>query len=338
MKPVITDLDSSSLKGVLLKLGLKTYAFGQIIQWLYQKRVTSFEEMTNLSEKNRQLLKENFRFSSTKVADVKHSADGTCLFLFELADGKKIEAVYIPALTGRITLCLSTQVGCAMGCHFCRTGEMGLLRNLTQGEILEQVLAIQRCFPEEQMTNIVFMGMGEPMANLKALSGALKILEDKKAFGFAKRRITVSTAGLVPKMFEFIQENKTKLAVSLHAPNDKLRNELMPINKRYPLTELMQFCRDYNRICKLPVIFEYILLKGVNDTPELLEELIRLLNGVSAKINLIPFNPFPTSQYQPSSDETVEMWRDRLYKAGIQTNVRAERGRDILAACGQLAA
>lgn len=338
MKSVVTDLAYSALQEGFSRLGLKAYASGQVVSWLYQKRAPSFDAMTDLSAAHRELLKENFHFSSIKVVDVRNSVDGTCLFLFELFDGKKVEAVYIPALTGRITLCLSTQVGCAMACDFCRTGEMGLLRNLTQGEILEQVLAIQRCFPEETITNLVFMGMGEPMANLKALCGALKILEDEKAFAFARRRITVSTAGLVPKMYDFIKESRVKLAVSLHAPNDLLRNQLMPINKKYPLAQLMQFCRDYNAVSRFPIVFEYAMLKGVNDSAEILEELIALLGEMPAKINLIPFNAFPTSRHQPSSPETIQMWCDRLYRAGIQTNVRANRGRDILAACGQLAA
>ncbi|MDO8527309.1 MAG: 23S rRNA (adenine(2503)-C(2))-methyltransferase RlmN [Deltaproteobacteria bacterium] len=249
-----------------------------------------------------------------------------------------MEAVYIPKDTGRRTLCLSTQVGCAMGCGFCRTGQMGLKRNLTQGEILEQVLSIQRCFPDEQITNIVFMGMGEPMANIPALVSALEFLHGAKAFAFARKRITVSTAGLVPKMYEFIKLSQVKLAVSLHASNDKLRDELMPINKRYPLAQLMEFCRDYARDSRYCVTFEYVMLKGVNDSVEQCKELIQLLSDVPSKINLIPFNPFPTVDYQPSSAETIQVWCDLLYHAGIQTNVRADRGRDIFAACGQLAA
>src|SRR3989338_5533755 len=238
MKKTITNLNISALKGEMESLGLKPFAAAQVLRWLYQKRAVSFEEMTNLSAENRKKLSEHFQITSTRVTDVKNSSDGTCLFLFELHDGKKIEAVYIPAESGRKTICLSTQVGCAMDCSFCRTGQMGLMRNLTQGEILEQVLAIQRCFPEEQITNLVFMGMGEPMANIPNLVSALEILQDQKLFNFSKRKITVSTAGLVPKMEEFVRKANVHIAVSLHAPNDALRDQLMPINKRYSLKVL----------------------------------------------------------------------------------------------------
>lgn len=337
--PSLTDLSVARLGEQLLQLGLRRYASSQVAGWLYKKRAASFDEMTDLSPASREILSKHFQLSSSKVVDVKNSSDGTCLFLFELKDGKKVEAVYIPALKGeRITLCLSTQVGCAMACTFCRTGQMGLMRNLTQGEILEQVLAIQRCFPNEKITNLVFMGMGEPMANIPALAGALKILKDPKLFGFSKNKITVSTAGLVPKMAEFVQLEDVKLAVSLHAPNDALRDRLMPINKRYPLAQLIGFCKDYAKQSRFSVTFEYVMLKGVNDSLEQARELTRLLSETPSKVNLIPFNPFPTSDYQPSPNSTIKAWVDILMKAGIQTNVRADRGRDIFAACGQLAA
>lgn len=336
MQP-ITDLSLAQLGERLPALGLKPYAAMQVAGWLYQKRAASFEAMSNLSLSAREILKKNFSLGSVKVANLQTSTDGTTLFLFELSDGKKVEAVYLP-MPDRITLCLSTQVGCAMACTFCRTGQMNLMRNLSQGEILEQVLAIQNCFPEEKITNLVFMGMGEPMANLKALLPALEILHHDRLFAFSKRRITVSTAGLVPKMYEFIEHSSVKLAVSLHAPNDTLRSALMPINVRYPLKELMQFCRDYKKRSRFRITFEYVMLKGVNDSEALAHELVRLLNGVPSKINLIPFNPFPTVDYQPSDAATLSRWLDILMKAGIQTNVRLNRGRDILAACGQLAA
>lgn len=343
MQP-ITDLSLAQLGERFSELGLKPYAAMQVAGWLYQKRAASFEAMSNLSLSAREILKKNFSLGSVKVADLQHSADGTCLFLFELSDGKKVEAVYIPSHQVpstkyyRTTLCLSTQVGCALACTFCRTGQMNLMRNLTQGEILEQVLAIQNCFPGEKITNLVFMGMGEPMANLKALLPALEILHHDQLCAFSKRRITVSTAGLVPKMYEFIEHSSVKLAVSLHAPNEALRNSLMPINARYPLRDLMQFCRDYKKRFRFRITFEYVMLKGMNDSQALAHELVRLLQGIPSKMNLIPFNPFPTVDYQPSDDVTLKAWVDILMKAGIQTNVRLNRGRDILAACGQLAA
>lgn len=337
MKSII-DLSKAELKEAICSLGLKPFTADQVFQWLYQKRAPSFEKMGNLSKDARRLLQEHFTIGNITVADVKHSADGTSLFLFRLSDGKQIEAVYIPT-EKRKTLCISTQVGCAMGCDFCRTGQMGLMRNLSQGEILEQVIHIQNCFPEEEITNIVFMGMGEPMANLKNLMNAIEILQEDCGFGFSRRRITVSTVGLVPKMYDYLKYDfAPKLAISLHATNDLLRSQIVPINDRYPLAELMQFCRDYKTEHKYRITFEYVMLRGVNDLPEHIQELIQLMKGVPAKINLIPFNPFPTVVYQASTAETMKLWVDQLMKAGIQTNIRASRGQDIFAACGQLAA
>lgn len=334
----ITEFSKTALRESLLSLGLKSYAADQVFQWIHQKRAVSFDAMSNLSGEARQKLAASFRLGTIEVADVKHSVDGTCLFLFRLNDGKQIEAVYIPS-EKRKTLCLSTQVGCAMACDFCRTGKMGLMRNLTQGEILEQVASIQNCFPEEKITNLVFMGMGEPMANLQNLMPAIEILLDDNGFGFSRRRITVSTVGLVPKMFDYLRYDfAPKLAISLHAPNDALRSRIVPINDRYPLAELMRFCRDYKKSHKFRITFEYVMLREVNDRPEHIEELIRLLEGIPTKINLIPFNSFPGVDYQSSTPETMQTWVDRLMQAGIQTNIRASRGRDILAACGQLAA
>lgn len=334
----LTDLSLEALKGRVAKWGLKPFASTQIVEWLYQKRSESFASMSNLSKPARLVLEKEARLSSLKTADIRRSQDGTCLFLFELSDGKKVEAVYIPAESGRKTLCISSQAGCAMGCGFCRTGRMGLLRNLSQGEILEQVLHILRCFPEEKITNIVFMGMGEPMANLSALLPALEILQHPKALGFSKRRITVSTVGPVPKMYEYMKQASAKLAISLHAPNNGLRDRLVPINRRYPLEQLMQFCRDYKRQSKYRITFEYVMLKGINDTPKELKELSTLLEGIPSKVNLIPFNPFPTADFEPSDPATLQHWTESLIRSGIQTNIRANRGRDILAACGQLAA
>lgn len=338
MKTGVTNLSRPQLKEGCLSLGLKPFTVNQLFQWVYQKRATTFEEMSDLSKEARQVLEKTFILSSLHVASLKTSQDGTTLFLFELGDGKRVEAVYIPTEKGRRTLCLSTQVGCPMACTFCRTGQMNLMRNLTQGEILEQVLAIQNCFPEEQITNLVFMGMGEPMANLPNLLPALDILLDPKGFKFSKRKITVSTVGLVPKMYQFIEKSDVKLAISLHAPNDVLRSELMPINRKYPLKELMAFCRTYKKRSRFRITFEYVMLKGVNDSDLLAKQLIQLLEGIPSKINLIPFNPFPTVHYQPSESTTIQKWREWLHQAGIQTNVRATRGRDIFAACGQLAA
>lgn len=333
----IKDLSLEDLKTALVELGLKPYTALQVREWLYQKKAISFEAMTNISKEARRILPEHFFISTLQLDQVQRATDETQKFLFQLQDGKKIEAVWIPTKS-RVTICLSTQVGCAMACNFCRTGEMGLLKNLTQSEMLDQVLEIQRLLPERPVTNLVFMGMGEPMANLKALLPTLEILQNERAFNFSKRKMTVSTSGLVPKMYEFAKASDAKLAISLHAPNDALRDQLMPINKRYPLKELMQFCHDYQKDSRHWITFEYVMLKDVNDSTELLKQLIGLLRGLRSKVNLIPFNSFPGNSYQPSEESTLTLWKEGLFQAGIQTNVRKDRGREILAACGQLAA
>jgi len=335
MKPSLYQYSLAGLETLVAERGWKKYITRQLVQWLYQKKVSSFAEMSDLSKEIRAQLEKDFSIDPLHVVEKQSSTDGTTKFLFNLSDDKKIEAVFIPS-EKRTTLCLSTQVGCAMACTFCRTGEMKLQRNLTLEEIVGQVLVVARSFPS--ITNLVFMGMGEPMANLPTLLDALAILKHPNGCGFSKNKITVSTSGVVPKMYEFVKQSEVKLAVSLHAPNDALRTQLMPINKRYPLKDLMQFCREYrghNR--RHRITFEYVMLKGVNDSLVQCKELVRLLEGVPSKINLIPFNPFPGNDFHPSPEETIKEWVDQLMRAGIQTNVRKDRGRDILAACGQLA-
>ena len=340
VKKNILDLSVADLKKAVAEMGLKPFVVTQLIEWLYQKKTASFDEMGNVSKPNREILKKHFVLDSMVIEKIQTAKDGTQKYLFILPDNKKIEGVKIPTEKGRLTLCLSSQVGCGIGCSFCRTGMMGLFRNLTQAEILGQVLEIERLCPEEKVTNLVFMGMGEPMANLKVLIPALEILTHERGFNFSKRRITVSTSGLVPKMVEFVAQSDVKLAISLHAANDSLRDQLVPLNKKYPLKQLKQFCLDFQKAksTRHRITFEYVMLKGVNDTESCLEETIAFLKEIRSKVNLIPFNPFPESRYQPSTEETVTHWVDRFFKAGIQTNVRHERGREILAACGQLAA
>ena len=362
----ILDLSIADLKKAVAEVGLRPFVVTQLIEWLYQKKAPSFDVMGNVSKSNRDILKKHFLLEPMNVEKIQTAKDGTQKYLFQLpnkknADGgcqgesqdypltpasvgfiprERIEAVKIPAETSRLTICLSSQVGCGIGCSFCRTGMMGLSRNLTQAEMLGQVLEIERRCLEEKVTNLVFMGMGEPMANLKVLIPALEILTHEKGFNFSKRRITVSTSGLVPKMVEFVAQSDVKLAISLHAANNVLRDQLVPLNKKYPLKQLKQFCLDFQKAksTRHRITFEYVMLKGVNDTESCLEETIAFLKEIRSKVNLIPFNPFPESHYQSSTEETVTHWVDRFFKAGIQTNVRHERGREILAACGQLAA
>lgn len=337
MKKCITDIPISGLRPAVEEIGLKRYAADQLVGWLYKRGAGSFEEMTNISADGRQALARVFDISQLEVQDELAAEDGTRKFLFRLYDDKGVEAVLIPSADGRTTLCISTQVGCALGCVFCRTARMGLVRNLTQGEILGQVLHARRVC-RTPITNIVFMGMGEPMMNLDAVCGAIEILLSEKAFGFSKRRITLSTAGLIPQLGMLASRFDVKIAVSLNAVTDELRNRLMPVSKKYPLAELMAFCRDYTKNSKHRITFEYVLIGGLNDSGEDMRGLVNLLKGMRAKINLIPFNPFPGSGMKAPGEHAVRSWQEFLAGKGVQVNVRASKGQDILAACGQLTA
>lgn len=336
-REVITDISMGDLPDVVETMGLKAYAADQLVDWLYKRRASTFDEMTNIAKSARKELEERFDLSPLTYERELTADDGTRKFLFGLADGEKVESVLIPADDGRVTLCVSTQAGCSMGCAFCRTAQMGLKRNLTQGEILGQVIEAQRA-SDGPLTNIVFMGMGEPLMNLEAVSSAIEILLAERAFCFSKNKVTVSTAGLVPELEELSSRFDIKIAISLNATDDRLRDELMPINRKYPIKELMAFCRDYSRRARHRITFEYVMIGGVNDAQDDAKRLIKLLTGIRAKINLIPFNPFPESEWSAPDRAVVEWWQEYLVGHGVQTNVRASRGGEILAACGQLAA
>lgn len=332
----ITDIPLKKLPHVVSEFGLKSYAADQLVSWLYKKRVNSFEEMTNLSSGVRKLLADRFAMSALSLDKIQKAKDGTKKYLCKTRDGHGIECVYIPVEDDRVTVCLSTQVGCAMGCEFCRTGKMGFKRDLTQGEILGQLILIMKDVPKT-ITNIVLMGMGEPLANLEEVSNAVEILLHHNAFGFSKRRVTLSTSGLIPQLKEFCKHFDVKIAISLNAATDVTRNKLMPINKRYKISDIMAFCREYSKTARYKITFEYVLVKGVNDTMDEAKKLVEILKGIKAKINLIPYNPFDGSPFNAPSKETIEMWDKLLYSSGIQTNIRMSRGQEILAACGQLA-
>lgn len=336
----ITDVSMKRMPAIAKAFGFRPYAVGQIISWLYKKKVTSFDAMTNLSSKARELLEENYFLKSLKVDQLVKAKDGTTKFIISLRDDLKIESVLIPVEKRRLTLCASTQAGCAMDCLFCRTGRMGLKRDLTQGEILGQIIEAQRYLAplKKEITNIVFMGMGEPFVNYAAVSDALEFILDERAFNFSKRRVTVSTSGLLPQMEMFAKRFDVKLAISLNATDDETRDKLMPINRRYPLAQLMQFSRDYSKRSKHWITFEYVMIRDINDTPKDMKRLVKLLHGVRAKVNLIPFNSFPGCAFKNPLESTIETWFEFLAGHGIQTNVRVSRGQDILAACGQLAA
>jgi len=317
--------------------GFPAYRGSQIAGWVYNRPLAAVEEMHNLPALLREALTQDFDCSFPAVAKRSDSVDGTTKLLVGLADAKVVESVIIPR-DERITLCISSQVGCALDCQFCATATLGLQRNLEPGEIVGQVLRAREAAAPHVLTNYVFMGMGEPLANYDRLIRALTILTARWGLGISPRRITVSTVGLVPQMERLLHDTSVHIAVSLTAARDELRDRLMPINRRYPLAELIGTCKRLDLPRRKRITFEYVMLDAVNDAMRDAEDLIRLLHGVRAKVNLIPFNPFPGARYGRSPDDRIEAFRDRLLAAGIHATVRTSRGRDIQAACGQLAA
>lgn len=337
IKQNIKKLSLNQLSESLQRLGLEGYRARQVKKWLYQKDVPSFGEMTNLAKSARSLLQDHFEIPSLSLQKVEQSEDGTRKYLIPLADGDLIETVMIPT-EKRITLCLSTQVGCAMGCKFCFTATMGLKRNLTIFEILEQVAVVRRDLGENQrVSNLVFMGMGEPLVNTKNLYSALEILIDPECFGFSRHHVTVSTSGIAPEVEKFGDKTPVKLAVSLHATTDEIRSRIMPINKKFPLEKLMGSLKKMNLPKRNRITFEYVLLHEVNDSLEDAQRLARMLSGFKAKINLILFNEFPGAPFKRPSDDWARQFQKILLDKGYVAVIRQSRGRDILGACGQLA-
>ena len=342
------DLDRTAFTNLMVEMGEKPFRARQILKWLYQHNVRDLEAMTDVSKATRTKLAKTTTTQLPGVAESQLSKDGTAKWLFELHDGNCIETVYIPE-TDRGTLCVSSQVGCALDCSFCATGRQGFNRNLSVSEIIGQLwlatnlLAKEPATAHRRITNIVMMGMGEPLLNYKQLVPALSLMMDDLAYGLSKRRVTVSTSGVIPYMDKLINEVDVSLAVSLHAPNDILRDELVPINRKYPIRQLMDACWRYVEgeeaasQRKKHVLFEYVMLKGVNDKVEQAHELADLLRGFPGKVNLIPFNPFEQSGYERSSRNAVERFARVLNDAGVLTLKRTTRGDDIDAACGQLA-
>ena len=337
MKANIKDLSLKELQSYLGERQQPAYRAKQIRQWLFQKRATSFAEMTNLSAALRSQLDEEFSISRLVLLRKATSADGTVKFLFGLSDGQSIESVLIPE-TKRLTLCVSTQVGCGFGCAFCATALLGLKRNLRASEILDQVLEASRTLGgERRITHVVLMGMGEPLANYTQTVRALEVLTDTSwGIGISPRRITVSTVGLVPQIQRLMEETRVNLAISLHAPTDDLRGRLMPVNRKYPLRQLMDCCRTLPVPRRKRITFEYVLLRGVNDSVEDAGRLCELLQGIRCKINVIPFNPYPGGAFQRPTDAQIERFQSVLREHGLQVNIRRPRGEDIQAACGQL--
>jgi len=339
----LLNYNHQQLREFLNNLGEKPYRAGQLLQWIHQQGKREFSQMSNLSKSLRDRLGNVAEVRLPEIVGCQRSQDGTHKWLFKLDCGNCIETVFIPEAK-RGTLCVSSQVGCALNCSFCSTGKQGFNRNLSTAEIIGQVwLAVRELSKsqgehDKQITNVVMMGMGEPLLNFDNVIAAMDIMMDDLAYGLSKRRVTLSTAGMLPEMQRLREHSPVSLAVSLHAPNDALRNELVPVNKKYPLEPLMALCKNYfNNEPKRMVTFEYVMLKDVNDQPEHADQLIKLLRNVPSKVNLIPFNPFPFTQYKRSSQETIDNFRLRLMAKGINTITRKTRGDDIDAACGQLA-
>ncbi len=332
MKERLYGKTLEELSGVMKHLGLPSYAGKQIADWLYRKNASDFDQMTNLSKEARVVLKAGFDLGKHSPVSVQESVDGTRKYLFPALSGKHIETAYIPD-GKRSTVCISSQVGCKMGCLFCMTGKQGFQGNLTAGEILNQVHSI----PErEKVTNIVYMGMGEPLDNLPEVLKSLEIFTAHWGFAMSPRRITVSTIGITPAMLEFLDRSEAHLAVSLHTPFDEERSQLMPIQQVYPLQEVLAEIRSWDFGKQRRISFEYILFKGFNDSAAHINELSRILQGIRCRINLIRFHPIPDTPLETPDEATLQFFRDRLNQKGITTTVRASRGQDIWAACGLL--
>ncbi|OQX75458.1 MAG: 23S rRNA (adenine(2503)-C(2))-methyltransferase [Bacteroidetes bacterium 4484_276] len=331
-KKILLGKTLNELTEITLKLGLPKFTAAQIADWLYKKDISSIGEMSNLSKKARGLLAENFEFGLVDHTRVQVSADGTKKYLYPAQNNKFVEAAYIPD-GKRNTLCVSSQVGCKMGCLFCMTGKQGFQSDLTAGEIVNQV----RNLPErDQLTNIVYMGMGEPFDNLGEVMKSLEIFTSDWGFGWSPKRITVSTIGIVPAMKVFLEKSECHLAVSLHSPFEEERKKLMPIGNRYPLREVLGTVRGFDFGRQRRVSFEYIMFKGVNDSPLHVKELARKLDGIRCRINLIRFHPIPGTPLLGTDDATIEKFMLALNDKGIRTTIRASRGEDIFAACGLL--
>jgi 23S rRNA (adenine2503-C2)-methyltransferase len=337
----LMDLDEAGLMEFFVSIGEQPWRAQQILKWVYHQQVTDFAEMTNLGLALRQRLSEIAEIRTPEIIKEQLSADGTVKWLLGLPGGNAVETVYIPE-PARGTLCVSSQVGCALNCTFCSTGAQGFSRNLTTAEIIGQVWQAAVALGHERngvrkITNVVMMGMGEPLLNFDAVVPAMSLMRSDLGFGLAAKRVTLSTAGLVPGIHKLRDTIDVALAVSLHAPEDELRTSLVPLNKKYPIAELIQACRDYvSEKHKRSVTFEYTLMKDINDHEAHAHELVKILRTVPSKLNLIPFNPFPGTRYECSTPDKIRAFQKIVMKGGLIATVRKTRGEDIDAACGQL--
>jgi 23S rRNA (adenine2503-C2)-methyltransferase len=347
----LLGMTREQLERYFVSIGEQKFRATQVMKWIHQLGVDDFEQMSNLSKALRGKLSQLAEVRAPEVVYREYSADGTRKWVLKVGEGSMVETVLIPAEGGRKTLCVSSQVGCALDCSFCSTGKQGFQRDLSAAEIIGQVWVANRSYFEDEplmenrtraLTNVVMMGMGEPLLNFDNVVPAMHIMLDDFAYGLSKRRVTLSTSGVVPMLDKLHEQIDVALAVSLHAPNDALRDELVPVNRKYPLAELMAACKRYLARYqpvgegRRTVTMEYVMLAGVNDQPVHARQLMQLLADVPSKINLIPFNPFPHAPYDRSSKETIQAFQKLLVDAGFICTVRATRGDDIDAACGQL--
>ena len=344
MKQNLLDLNYENLKSFLSKkigveekkLNMRTQ---QIFTAVYQKGLNNFDELTTFPLELREKLKKNISFNDSKIIETHESSDGTLKFLVELIDGNKVECVYIPEKT-RGTICLSSQVGCSLTCHFCRSGTQKLVKNLTASEIVSQIILVKDKLKDwgdqKIVSNIVFMGQGEPLINLKHLKKAIQILKNKNGLKYGNKKITVSTSGIANKIQEAAEEIGTYLALSLHAPNDELREKIMPINKKFKIQDLVKQLKYYTSIVKEPIFLEYVMLKGVNDTEHCAKQLVNLMAQFPSKVNLIEFNSWPGVKFEPTERKDIEKFSKYIQDKGYMSFIRRSRGDDVLAACGQL--
>ncbi len=345
-RPDVRSLSREQLGAFVASLGEKPFRAGQLFRWLHQRYAASFEEMTDLSKDFRARLAREARLTVLALDKEQRSSDGTIKFRFRTHDDKLVESVYMPdEETGRRTLCISTQVGCAMGCGFCATAQMGLARNLAPGEIADQVHRVNRFLIEEglgarprPLTNLVYMGMGEPLHNFEGTKASLELLLHEEGPQFSHRHVTVSTSGLVPQIARLGAETDVKLAISLNATTDEVRDRIMPVNRRWNLDALLEACRAFPMKTGRRITFEYVLFDGLNDTDDDVERLVAIVGRVPAKVNLIQYNKNEGLPFEPSPEARVMQFFRRLLARGVTAMIRRNRGRDILAACGQLAA
>ena len=331
----IKNYNLDELKQELISLGEKPYRAEQIFKWLYIDKVKEFDEMTNLSLELREKLKENYTMCNFKILKKQEAQDGTKKYLFDVLDGNAIETVLMEYHHGK-TICVSSQIGCKMGCKFCASTGIAFIRNLQPGEIVEQILAVEQDIGEH-ISNIVFMGIGEPFDNYDNVMQVIRIINNQKGLNIGARHISISTSGIVPKIYEFADEKlQCTLSISLHATNNQKRSEMMPVNNAYPLEELMQACKEYIKKTNKRISFEYALAKDNNDNLEDAKALVKLLSGMLCHVNLIPINKIENGKFTKSSNENIIKFRDYLNEHGIVATIRRELGSDIDAACGQL--